>query len=69
MEAQIGAWYDSGVNSEEDMSPNFIGTELYETGKLTKDKMLINKKKQKSRNWIPLKNLEHVLPTSKIRTT
>ena len=44
MAAQMGAWYYYGFNSEEDMSPNLIDTELHKTNKLTKDKYVNEEK-------------------------
>ena len=40
----IGAWYDSGVISEEDISTNLIGPDLDKRGKLTKDKNMNEEK-------------------------
>ena len=40
----IRAWSDSGVNSEDWISPNLIGTELDKTGKITKDKNMNEEK-------------------------
>ena len=55
LEAQIGAWSDSGVSSEENMSTNFIVPELYKTGKLTKDK---NVSKEKETEYPKVDNVE-----------
>ena len=61
MAERIGASSNSGVNSEEEMSPSIIGNELKKIGKLTKDKISTNEKKLKSQKWIMSKKLEHLL--------
>ena len=45
--AQICAWTDSGVNSEDEILPTLIDPELENTGKITKNKMLTKKEKRK----------------------
>ena len=49
LEAKLEYWHDSGVNSEEDMPPTFIGTDLEKTGKITKDKSVNEEKTTESK--------------------
>ena len=55
------------MNSEEEMSINFIGPELEKKGKSSRIKFLTKKSKRKIKKWIMLKKLEHLLPPSKRR--